>query len=81
MIVVQGNVLIGEVVNRAALGVELKGGQWAAWAAQLLTRLIEVVGVEVQIAKGVNKGLGAQATDLGDHPRQQSVGGYVKGNA
>ena len=81
IVVEEGDVLEGEGVQFAYLGVEGEAGEGAKLALELFTGLVEVVFVEVKIAEGVDKFAGLEIADLGDHGGEQRVGSYVEGNA
>src|ERR1044071_2396514 len=74
----QFEILVFEFVNVFHRGVELHLRQRTRFARELQLRLFQVIGVEVKIAKGVHEGAGFQLADLGDHQRQQRVGGDVE---
>ncbi len=50
-------------------------------ALELRARLLEMIRVEMQIAKGVNEFRRFKFTDLRDHQSKQRITGDVEGNA
>jgi len=54
--------------------------QLAGLAGELFAQGIDVVVVDVDVATGPDEVPGREAGDLGDHHRQQAVGGDVEGN-
>ena len=76
----QSEILEDKVLETRASGVENHSRQRAALARELQASLLEVVGVEVEVAKGVNKGSRTKTADLSDHERQKSVGSDIEGH-
>ena len=52
--------------------------QRAGRARQLRVRLFHMVAVEVRVAEGMHELAGLKIADLGDHQRQQRVGGNIE---
>src|SRR5690606_15757970 len=75
------DVLELERVQRGHRGVQAQRGQRPWLAGQLEPGLVEVVEVEVSVAEGVHEVADPQAGDLGDHVREQRVGGDVERHA
>ena len=75
------NVIIRKVIDFCTLRVESESGELERWSANLFAGLFEVVGIEMQIAEGVDEFAGGQAGDLGDHAGEQGVAGDVEGDA
>ena len=74
----EGEVLVLEIVDGFHVGVDAHCRERAGLTGELLTNLIEMVQVDVGVAGSVNELTGPQAADLGDHHRQQRVGGDVE---
>ena len=49
--------------------------------AQLLAEGLDVVGVDVRVAQGVDKVSRREAADVGEHAGEEGVGGDVEGDA
>jgi len=81
VVVVETDVVEGEAVDLVDVGIEPELGKGLGLAVELEFGLLEVVGVEVQVADGVDEVLGPELGDLGDHVGEQGVGGDVKGDA
>jgi hypothetical protein len=77
----QLEVLVLEGVDIVDLGVKAHLGQGAGLAGQLLAGLVEVICVEVQVAKSMDKIARAQAANLGDHEGKERVAGDIEGDA
>ena len=77
----ESEILEDEILEACAGGVEHHARQGSALAGELQTGLFEVVGVKVEVAEGVNKCAGLKTADLGDHEREERVGGDIKGHA
>ena len=54
--------------------------QWSAFAGELLARLVEMVFVKMEIAKGVNEIARREIDGLSDHHREQCVACDVERN-
>src|ERR671914_682822 len=67
-----------EIVDVAAGGIEDEPRRLAWLAGELLTRLVEMVAVEVGVAERVDELARPQTGDLRDHVGQQGVGGEVE---
>src|ERR1043165_5875128 len=74
----QLEILVAEAVDVFHRGIELHLRQRPRLARELEVRLVEVIAVKMQIAKGVHKSAGLQAADLSDHQCQQRIGSNVK---
>ena len=81
IVVDQFEVLVGEAVNGFDLGVEAHLRAGAGLAGELFAGLVHVVGVEVQVAEGMDEFLGAEIAHLSDHHGQEGVGCDVEGDA
>src|SRR4051812_22466947 len=73
LIIEQFEILELEIVNISDRGVELHAWQWARFASQLQPGLFEVVGVQVEIAKGMDEGSRLELANLGDHQGQERI--------
>src|ERR1041384_2958193 len=80
VVVGQLEVLEFEIVDVLHGGVELHRRQAAWLAGELKSRLLNVVGVKVQIAESVDELTGFQPGDLRDHEREQRVTGDIEGH-
>ena len=58
IIVEQRDILVGEILQLANLGIKGDTGQGTRLAAELLTGLVETIVVEVKITEGVDKLVG-----------------------
>ena len=74
----EGEVLVLEIVEGLDIGVDEHCRERAGLTGELLADLIEMVQVDVGVACGVDEITGLQATDLGDHHRQQRIGCNVE---
>lgn len=77
----KAEVLIAEGEEVFYFGIQPHGGQGARFPGELEARLVEVVGVEVEVAKGVDEVSRLKITNLGDHEGEQAVTGDVEGDA
>ena len=62
-------------------GLSRISGKLPRFAGELQVRLFDVVGVQMQIAKRVDKGSRFEATNLRNHHRQQSIGCDIERHA
>ena len=74
-----------EVIDRKSIdliyfGIDFHLRSRSRAATELLFGLLNMVGVQMEIAEGVNKFLGLESTNLGHHPREQCVRGDIKGH-
>ena len=74
-------ILILILVDRVGAAQNLEPGQRARVAAELEAGLVEMIGIEVAVAAGPDKGAGLQAALLGEHVREERVAGDVEGHA
>ena len=74
-------VFVAEVFDGPHGGVELHLWERHAVSRELLFRLVEVVCVEVKIAKSVDEVLGLLVANLRDHHGEECVGCDVEGHA
>ena len=74
------NVVESEVVDALDRGVEPHRRQRARLAAKLEFDLLEMVRIQVQVAKCVDEFSGLEPADLSDHHGQEGVGRDVEGN-
>ena len=81
VVALEGEVFVAEAEEVAHGGVEPHGGQGARGAGELLVDLVEVVFVNVEVAKGVDEGARLEVGDLGDHHEEEGVAGDIKGDA
>ena len=77
----QFKILELEVVNAFHRRIQFHLRQRTRFALELQLRLLNVVGVKMQIAERVNKIARLQTADLRDHPREQRVAGDVERHA
>jgi hypothetical protein len=63
------------------LGIELERGKRPRLSRELLARLLEMVRVQMRIAKRMHEIADAQPADLRDHVREQRIAGDVERNA
>ena len=77
----EGEVVEDKIFEACAGGIEPHARQGAALAGELQAGLLEVVGVEVEVAERVNERAGLEAADLSNHEREERVGGNIKGYA
>ncbi len=77
----EGEVLEDKILEACAGGIERHARQGAALAGELQAGLLEVVGVEVEVAEGVNERAGLEAADLRDHEGEKRIGGDIEGHA
>ena len=77
----EGEILEDKILEAGAGGIENHARQGAALAGKLQASLLEVVGVEVEVAECVNKRAGLESADLRDHEREECVGGDIEGHA
>jgi hypothetical protein len=73
-------VLILESKKVFNVRIQLHHRQGAWLTGELQFRLIEMIFIEVQIPKGMDKVAGLKAADLCDHEGEKRVTGDVKGN-
>lgn len=78
VIAFESEVLEDEILEAGAGGVEHHAWQGAALAGKLQAGLLEVVRVEMEVAKGVNKCSGLKTADLRDHEREEGVRGNIE---
>ncbi len=77
----QFKIFENKIVNILNIRVHFHFRQCAWFARELLVRLLEMIGVQMQVAKGMHKLARAQAGDLGDHHCKQRVAGNVERHA
>ena len=77
----ESEILEDKILEACAGGIENHARQGTALAGKLQAGLLEVVGVEVEVAEGVNKCAGLKTADLRDHEREEGVGGDIEGHA
>lgn len=80
-VVLQGEVLELEIEQGRHRRIEPHGGQGPGIPAQLQPGRLEVVLIEVGVAKGVDELSRVEPADLGHHHGQEGVGGDVERNA
>ncbi len=81
VVVFEIEVFEGEGVDVADGGVDGEGGEGAGVAGELEAGLVEVIGVEVEVAEGVDEVARFVVEGLGDHHGEEGVGGDVEGDA
>ena len=74
-------ILKPEAVDRFGYAVQNQFGQGCRGSPDLLTRLIEMIGIEMRITKRVNKIAGLKVTNGGNHMGQQGVGRNIERHA
>ena len=74
----QSEVLKNKILKLRAGWIKNHARQGAAFAGELQAGLVEVVGIEMKVAEGVNKRSGLETADLSDHEREERVGGDIK---
>lgn len=74
-------VLIGEVEQRADLGIDLHAGKRAGSPFELLAGLVEMGEIEMGVAERMDELSGFEARHLRHHQREQRVRGDVEGHA
>ena len=63
----QFKVFVFEIEQGVYIGIKLHEWQWKWFSSELLFRLFQVIGIQMGIAKGMNKLARLQASYLGDH--------------
>ena len=81
VVALQAEILVAERGEVLHLGVEPHARKRPRRAPELLARLLEVVQIEVRIAQRQDELAALEAGDLGDHQREQGVGGDVERHA
>ena len=81
LVVEQFEVIEGEVIDRPDLRIDLHARERKRGATQLELGLLEMIGIEMEVAKGVHKFAGFVSTDLRDHHGKECVGGDIEGNS
>jgi len=81
VVAVDGDVVGGEIVDAADVGIEDEPGRRAVIAREEELHLFDVVGVDVGVAEGVDEGADVEAGDVGDHVGEDGVRGDVEGHA
>ena len=67
IVVFEGEILIFEVEDALHIGIDAHRREWPRLARQLFPHLLEVVGVDVGIAKRVDKLAGFKSGHLSHH--------------
>lgn len=75
------HIFVAELVEGVDVRVQNNCGQWAWVTRQLETGLFEVVGVKVEVTKGVDEFARFQAGYMGDHHCQERIRGDVERHA
>lgn len=70
-----------EAVNIFNIRVQSHERRGKGLSGELGIDLIEVVEIDMEIPEGVNKFLGLEVTDLGNHKRENGVRSDIEGNA
>ena len=81
IVVVETEVIETEAVDFSDFRVDPEFRQWPRFTGELEAGLFEVVGVEVDVTKGVNKVAWFVVADVGHHGGKQCVGGDVERNS
>lgn len=63
----EGDVFVAELVNFSDGGVELDAGERSGLAGELESSELDVVIVDMEVAKRVDEFAGAKVCDVGDH--------------
>ena len=73
-------IFIGEIINavRPAMNHQLR--QRAGRPCQLFARLVEMIGIEMRIAKCMHEFTVLQIGNSRNHLRQQRIGGDIEGH-
>jgi len=77
----EGEVFVCKFKDVFDFGVDFHGWQGSRVASELFFRLVEVVGVEMGVAEGVDEFSWLQAGDLGHHQGEQRIAGDIEGDA
>ena len=78
VVAAQGEVLEAEIVDVRDGGIQRHRRQGTGFAADLLASLIEMIRIQVKVAKSVNKVADLEPANLGDHHRKERIAGDVK---
>src|SRR5437660_5026191 len=81
LVALEGEVLVLELQQLAARGVEAHARERARGAGELLARLLEMVEIEVRVAEREDELAGLEVGDLRHHQREERVGGDVERHA
>ena len=81
IVALKHKVIVCIVKNALIIPLERHAWQRACVARQLLRRLLEVIKVEVCIAKRMDELAHLQAALLGNHHREQRIRSDIKGHA
>lgn len=81
VVVLQRKILIPEAEDVLHLGIEAHSGQWTGLSGKLQTHLVEVVLVDMGVAKSVDEVAWLQSTHLRHHHRQQRIAGNIERHA
>src|SRR3954469_22123098 len=81
VVALDGDVLVGEVEQRAHGWIEPQPRQGAGRAGELQAGLLQVVGVEVRVAERVDEVAGPQARRLRHHVGEERIRRDVEGHA
>ena len=79
VVVLDGDVVEGEIEERSYGRVETHLRQRPRIARELEARLLEMVQIEMRIAEGMDEIARLQARRLGHHVGEQRIGGDVEG--
>ena len=71
----------GEILEALAGGIQDHPRLRAAFAGELLARLLQMVGVKMQVAERVHKVTRAQSADLCHHHREEGIGRDIERNS
>ncbi|MDB6137216.1 MAG: hypothetical protein JWO94_288, partial [Verrucomicrobiaceae bacterium] len=77
----QGEILELEAINVLDRWVQRHRRQGPGLPQELLLGLIEMIGIEMQVAEGMHEVAGLETAHLGDHEGEQGVAGDVEGDA
>ena len=81
LVIDQLKVIDGERIDAFHFRVELHLREWVGFAGELELGLLEVVGVKVEVAEGVDEVACFVAADLCDHFCEEGIRGDVEGDA
>src|SRR3989442_11067802 len=81
LVALEREVLVLELEQLAARGVEAHAREGARRTVELLARLLEMIQIKMRVAEREDELAGLEAGDLRHHQREERVGGDVEGHA
>ncbi len=78
LIVAQLEIFILEIKNILHIWIDVHDGEFAGSAGKLSPHLVEMIVIDMRIAKGMDEFTRFQACHLRDHHEKQSVGGNIE---